>query len=109
MLAILEKTREEQLEQHGFTIVEDVLSQLALRATIAALESIETHGPGTRNLLESNWCRALGAGLKDNPEIARVLLPIAVAIQCTFFDKTPEANWLVAFHHDVFSSAHPAT
>lgn len=55
---------------------------------------------GTRCLLEHDWCRACARMLRSRvanliPEVSSL-----VAVQCTYFNKLPERNWLVAYHQD---------
>ncbi len=45
-----------------------------------------------------DWCRELAAAMRRHPKIAPLLSPASVAVQCTLFKKSPDKNWLVAFH-----------
>ncbi len=88
-------------KRSGFAIIDNAISPAILQATIESLEPIEKVGAGTRNLLEYAWCRSLAASLRDHPLIGEILSRAPVAVQCTFFDKNPDANWLVAMHQDL--------
>ncbi|MBQ3301600.1 MAG: phytanoyl-CoA dioxygenase family protein, partial [Eggerthellaceae bacterium] len=46
-------------------------------------------------------CCDLAGLLRKEPRIRRRLPQLAVAVQCTFFDKSDRQNWLVAFHQDL--------
>ena len=91
----------EQFDHLGYAIVDDVLSQTESLQIIAQLDLLGRTGPGMRNLLDEPWCRSLVSKLKANSRIANILPVDLVSIQCTLFDKTPEANWLVAIHQDL--------
>ena len=62
------------------------------------------HAPGSggqRNLLKHPWCRALAERLLRLPAITALLPSSAVAVQCTYFEKTLARNWLVPLHQDL--------
>lgn len=92
---------EYRLERDGYAIVDDVLAQLDIRELAASLGQPDNACAGTRNLLNQSWCKPIVSRLRANFRISDILGPDLVAIQCTHFDKTPEANWLVAIHQDL--------
>ncbi len=55
---------------------------------------------GTRRFLDLPWCQALATRLRASSALADVLPAEHAAVQCTFFDKTAQQNWLVALHQD---------
>lgn len=75
--------------------------------TAAACEAIATRladfegAAGSRDLLERDWCGQLSQQLAT--QLTAVgLLPLGHrAIQCNFFDKSADLNWLVALHQDL--------
>jgi hypothetical protein len=82
----------------GFTVVENCCS--AKECADIALRLSDLSTPGTRRLLDLDWCQELGRTLQDRlaeslPEIRNLL-----AIQCTYFNKSPETNWFVTYHQD---------
>lgn len=82
----------------GYLVIEDCLSPTECSEVLSNIESME--GAGTRCLLEETWCRSLARSLRARlaptlPELAKL-----VAVQCTFFNKSPTSNWFVAFHQD---------
>ncbi len=86
------------LLDYGFAIIEDCYSQSDCDRFIGQIEAVR--GAGTRCLLDNEWCQALARSLPDRvastvPEIRQL-----VAVQCTFFNKSPTNNWFVAFHQD---------
>jgi ectoine hydroxylase-related dioxygenase (phytanoyl-CoA dioxygenase family) len=90
-----------QFEQRGYAKIRRLVDRREVAAVARALEGINLHNAGTRNLLETPWCRALVQRIKRRLEIARLLQSSHVAVQCTLFDKTPTRNWLVAMHQDL--------
>jgi ectoine hydroxylase-related dioxygenase (phytanoyl-CoA dioxygenase family) len=92
----------EDINEQGFAVVENVLPA-------------EELDPLTEELARATWRRsragvrhALGhdavAALARSPELlgmaAQVLGGSAVPFHATLFDKSPKANWLVAWHQD---------
>ncbi|MES2929006.1 MAG: phytanoyl-CoA dioxygenase family protein [Pseudomonadota bacterium] len=64
-------------------------------------QSAMGHSGGTRCLLARPWCAALAQRLRAHPALSALLPPQAVAVQCTYFEKTTERNWLVPLHQDL--------
>ncbi len=89
------------LDEAGFLVVGDVLTQKECDVAASALARRAGHRAGTRNLLVEEWCRALGERLRQDPRIAPWLPPGTVVAQCTLFDKSPQVNWLVPMHQDL--------
>jgi hypothetical protein len=91
----------QNFEQNGFAIVPNILGQSDCKALAAYFESTADQRAGTRNLLNEQWCQTLAASLKRHAAIAALLPPNPMAIQCTYFEKSSDKNWLVAFHQDL--------
>ena len=90
----------------GFAVVAGVLAPDRCDALCAAADdatrAAQAGGAaGTRSLLAHGWCRQLAAGLRAHPDIAAHLEPDAVAVQCTYFEKSVDRNWLVPVHQDL--------
>ncbi|QJR09246.1 hypothetical protein DSM104443_00283 [Usitatibacter rugosus] len=83
------------MEQDGYAVAPAVFDLMETASIAEALQAVPIASAGTRNLLEFGWCRALVGRIRSTLEIR------GVAVQCTLFDKTPERNWLVAFHQDL--------
>jgi ectoine hydroxylase-related dioxygenase (phytanoyl-CoA dioxygenase family) len=96
--------------QHGFVVIESVLDDAAvagLRNAIArATESNSVHQRagvtyGMRNLLDQ--VPAI-QNLANSPALRTLVEPVlgrdAFPTKGTLFDKTPDANWKVAWHQD---------
>ena len=94
----------QHIAEHGFATVPQVLTAAecdALADCVAGGEVSTSASGGTRRLLQQNWCRALAARLRQHPELAPLLAPDLVAVQCTYFEKSAARNWLVPLHQDL--------
>ena len=60
-----------------------------------------TSGVGTRCLRSQAWCASLALRLRENVEIAKLIPADHVAVQCTYFEKSTDQNWLVPLHQDL--------
>ncbi len=60
-----------------------------------------TDAAGTRKLMRMVWCRRLVADLRQNAEIDAIIPPDYVAVQCSYFEKSQDRNWLVPIHQDL--------
>lgn len=92
----------DDFEQNGFALIPDVLdaADCARFATVAA-PAVAALSGGTRNLLEEAWCAALACRLGRHRALHRLLPGGAVAVQCTYFEKSASRNWLVPVHQDL--------
>ena len=96
-----------QLEEKGFAIVPGVLTSATMNDVIDRIKAhlAERTGrsghamrhlvqlvPAVQKVAESPGVRAL---------VEPVLGPKAFVVRSLFFDKTPEANWKVAWHQDL--------
>ncbi len=88
-------------ETDGFFITAPLLSTTDISEIEAAISQLASNGVGARDLLDYSWCRQLAKTLRDHPDIRDVLQPGAVAIQCTYFEKSTDQNWLVPIHQDL--------
>jgi ectoine hydroxylase-related dioxygenase (phytanoyl-CoA dioxygenase family) len=59
-----------------------------------------TAGAGSRCLLDNEWCQTLASTLQNRVSSTVTEIRSLVAVQCTFFNKSPDSNWFVAFHQD---------
>lgn len=93
-------TVEDSLRSNGFAHIPQILAADECAGLIANAEALAaTDSIGTRRLLELDWCQALARTLRDRLQI---LLPAgAVAVQCTYFEKSRDQNWLVPVHQDL--------
>ncbi|MFZ6674304.1 phytanoyl-CoA dioxygenase family protein [Undibacterium sp. Xuan67W] len=58
-------------------------------------------GAGTRQLLEMPWCADLAKRMAQHEQLAPLLPLDPVAVQCTYFEKSLDQNWLVPLHQDL--------
>lgn len=86
----------------GFSIFENVIPKNVVEVLLNALgNELGSHRAGTRQLHQR--IPAIRAFIQ-NSELARlirVLIPGGFPIRSILFDKTPEANWRVAWHQDL--------
>jgi hypothetical protein len=90
----------ETFEANGFALVPGVLSKEACRSMAARVRPDSASG-GTRCLLAESWCAGLARRLRDHPLLSRLVPAAHVAVQCTYFEKSPGRNWLVPIHQDL--------
>ena len=89
------------LVKNGFEMIPSVLTSREVEALRASLSLMEA-APGHRNLMQR--VPAIAA-LAVSPQILGLLEGLVGAepfpVRSIFFDKTPEANWLVPWHQDL--------
>jgi ectoine hydroxylase-related dioxygenase (phytanoyl-CoA dioxygenase family) len=94
----------EELSSQGFAITEGVLTESFVQKLTAAIEASlgASRGYALRHIAERI---PEVARLVRSPAVRdlvhRVLGQNAFLVQSLFFDKTPEANWNVAWHQDL--------
>ena len=89
-------------EQQGYAIINDLVRSQPMETIKAQLtETNLTHQAGYRELLAEEWCQQLVRQLKNNRVIKALFVDEMVAIQCTFFSKSVDKNWLVPIHQDL--------
>jgi ectoine hydroxylase-related dioxygenase (phytanoyl-CoA dioxygenase family) len=90
-----------QFEENGYVIVPPALEENACDALLTQITGASGTRAGTRNLLSKDWCQQLAHSLKQHRTIAKLLPLKPAAVQCTFFVKSPDKNWMVKFHQDL--------
>ena len=88
-----------RLSEHGFALIKDVLDGGECDRLSTRLQSLGR--PGTRDLLQHDWCGALVSRIRSSPVLAGLLPATHVAVQCNYFEKSTATNWLVATHQDL--------
>lgn len=91
----------ERFETDGFAGVNGVLGVEDCVATADKVAELDHASAGTRCLLPQAWCRELAYRLRQHPDVAAVVSNDFVAVQCTYFEKSVERNWLVPVHQDL--------
>jgi len=89
------------INSDGFTVVPAVISAAECERLGHLLDAREISRVGTRNLLTERWCAELAMALQNHQILWSALPRDAVPIQCTYFDKSSDKNWLVALHQDL--------
>ncbi|HEX5050922.1 MAG TPA: phytanoyl-CoA dioxygenase family protein [Planctomycetota bacterium] len=89
------------LATHGFAVVHDVIDA-AFRARLrTAIAAALGDAAGSRTGLSHPAVRELAVAPAVRALVEPVLGTPAFAVRATLFDKTPLANWLVAWHQDL--------
>lgn len=91
----------EQFGRLGYALVPGVLPAADCAHVADAIAPATAASGGTRCLLAQPWCAGLAARLRADPRLASLLDPEAVAVQCTYFEKSAGRNWLVPLHQDL--------
>jgi ectoine hydroxylase-related dioxygenase (phytanoyl-CoA dioxygenase family) len=87
--------------EQGYSITEPIIGAEQCALLAVAVTALSESGAGTRSLLALPWCRDFAMVLLRHPVLRPFLPPAAVAVQCTYFEKTPQKNWLVPMHQDL--------
>ena len=89
------------LDESGFAAVPGALAVDQCVELVTALDGAGSGQAGYRNLLDVSACQQLAATFKAHTQVGPLLPHGAVAVQCAFFDKSADNNWLVALHQDL--------
>lgn len=100
-----------QLELDGFSVVEALLDSPAIAKLISSIKRATPRGAGRTEPKAIHALRHLHQTVPDIRQLANsdrvrslvesVLGPTALVVRSLFFDKTPNANWKVAWHQDL--------
>lgn len=85
----------------GYALLPAVIARAACAQAAAHVALADPARGGTRCLLAQPWCAALARQLRAHPALAHCLPPEYVAVQCNYFEKSAERNWLVPIHQDL--------
>ncbi|MES2162553.1 MAG: phytanoyl-CoA dioxygenase family protein [Pseudomonadota bacterium] len=88
-------------QNDGYAILHPILTSSMCEQISSSLTQMSKKGIGSRSLLEMPWCTELAQTIRRHPAIAPFLPVDAVAVQCTFFEKSRDQNWLVPIHQDL--------
>ena len=92
-----------EVEQHGFAIVTGVLGATEQGELAAKLGSLS--GAGRRGLLALPAVSALAGSSRLLDIVRPYLASEPVPVRAIYFDKCPEANWLVSCRFGAFESS----
>lgn len=84
--------------EHGFAVVAECCTPSECDNLLTQLAPITT--AGTRCLLDHDWCQDMANDLRVRLMTSLPSLHALVAVQCTYFNKSSDRNWLVAYHQD---------
>jgi hypothetical protein len=84
----------------GYLLVKQAITRAQVAALLAQLPDTATQSGGTRCLLDAPWCAALAEQLRSHASLQAIIGRHAVAVQCTYFEKSKDRNWLVSMHQD---------
>lgn len=87
--------------ERGFAVLPPLLDASECKRLAEGLPETRSLSGGDRCLLELTWCAELAVRLGRVPAIAARLPRGAVAVQCSYFEKSAERNWLVPLHQDL--------
>jgi hypothetical protein len=85
----------------GFAVVPAVFGAPQCDAIATSVDMLVSDSPGMRNLLTHDWCRALAGTLRAHVDVGALIPAGHVAVQCTYFEKSVDRNWLVPIHQDL--------
>lgn len=88
-------------ESSGYVVTSPLLSESECQAIEANLAAVTISMAGSRSLLEAEWCASLAHTLKTHSSLTGLLPQDAVVVQCTYFEKSVDRNWLVSLHQDL--------
>lgn len=91
----------EKFDADGFAIIPQVLSVDECGNIASQTTTLDPEAAGTRCLLAEEWCSTLARRLREHAGIADIVPARFVAVQCTYFEKSVERNWLVPIHQDL--------
>ncbi|WP_208023856.1 hypothetical protein [Duganella aquatilis] len=81
-------------DQSGYAILPDMVAP-------ERLQFVDTTQANSRQMLELDWCASLADEVRLKLVAIGLIANDYVAIQCTYFEKSTEHNWLVALHQDL--------
>ena len=90
-----------RFDNDGFVILPQVLTSSECEQISLSLVELPNKRIGSRDLLNILWCKKLARAVRHHPVIAPLLPNDPVAVQCTFFEKSQDKNWLVPIHQDL--------
>lgn len=88
--------------ESGFAIIPNVIPPSGLLDVLLAIREMRADGAraGLRNMLQCPAASQLARDPRLMEIAVRILGADAFPFRATLFDKSPEANWLVAWHQD---------
>ena len=91
----------QRFARDGYLLLPGLLTDRECDGCARAAAPSATLSGGTRTMLQAPWCAALVQHLRRHAALAPLLPAGAVAVQCTYFEKSVGRNWLVPWHQDL--------
>ena len=85
---------------NGFELFPGVIADGECEA-IAGLISLDADSVGSRCLIPNDWCARLAKRIQYSSAMSGILPADYVVVQCTYFEKSADRNWLVPVHQDL--------
>jgi ectoine hydroxylase-related dioxygenase (phytanoyl-CoA dioxygenase family) len=85
--------------ESGYVILPAMLDADGLAAVDTALRAAGSIG--ARQMMQLDWCAALAEDLRTQLVAIGLFGNDYVSVQCTYFEKSRDHNWLVAPHQDL--------
>lgn len=96
-----EPSIQENFSAQGYIVLPCFLADHEVGALEAGLSSCTRGLPGSRALLELPWCLSVAQRILCDPRLSSVWPAGLHPVLCTYFEKSPVRNWLVALHQDL--------
>jgi hypothetical protein len=90
----------DDFSRDGFVLLPGVLVPEQCASFAVKIEASKRVA-GARHLLSQDWCVALANQLRHDTRLAALVPADHVAVQCSYFEKSAECNWLVSLHQDL--------
>lgn len=91
----------EIFDRAGYVILPSTFDSRQIQSIEMSLNAVTHEATGTRCMLGHDWCAQLASSIRRNLEDEGILPRGYVAVQCTYFEKSRNENWLVAVHQDL--------
>lgn len=96
-----ESRLQESFAAQGYVVLPRFLAGHEIDALETSLSTATGCLAGSRALLELPWCLSLARRIHRDSRLSSVWPAASRAVLCTYFDKSPARNWLVALHQDL--------
>jgi len=92
----------QQLHEQGWVALPAVCTPSACQQWAERCQSLsDGAGVGSRDLLDQDWCAELAIYLHGKARVLGFLPDDHLAVQCNYFEKRADRNWLVPMHQDL--------
>lgn len=87
-------------QARGYEIIADAVPPVECESLAETVRDGAAQS-GARCFLAEPWCAALSMRLRGHARLAELIPAGHVAVQCTYFEKSTDQNWLVPVHQDL--------